>query len=298
MNERVMQFRVGVVILATFLIAAILILSFVGTNPLFHSTYTIYIKFSEAPGVTRDTPIRKAGIRIGQVRNVRFADNDEGVLVTAEIDKDRKIDRDEQCRAVSSILLGDTTLEFVHVRGTQSEKVPLENGAVIQGQLGSDMTGTVAALQKQAAETLEALRTAGQDMHSVLTRIDRLVADNESKIDRLIDESDETMKLLQKALASSNDILGDPKLRAQIKETIAEMPEILRETKATVERMGGTFASLEQNMHNVEGLTKPLGERRAEALGRLRRQTACTSSTFSPRTSCASRSRSPIHRAR
>ena len=87
MNERIMQFRVGVMILATILIAAILVLLFMGSSPLLHGTYTIYIKFSDAPGVTRDTPVRKAGIRIGRVRNVQFADDDAGVIVTAEIDK-------------------------------------------------------------------------------------------------------------------------------------------------------------------------------------------------------------------
>ena len=39
------------------------------------------------------------------------------------------------------------------------------------------------------------------------------------------------------------------------------MPAVLKETRATVEQIGGTFASLEHNMQNIEGLTKPLGER-------------------------------------
>ena len=78
MNERVMQFRVGVLVLATILVAAILVLAFMGTSPCSRATYTIYVKFSDAPGVTRDTPVRKAGIRIGQVRNVQFGDNDAG----------------------------------------------------------------------------------------------------------------------------------------------------------------------------------------------------------------------------
>jgi phospholipid/cholesterol/gamma-HCH transport system substrate-binding protein len=260
MNERVMQFRVGLVVLATVLIGAILVLTFMGTTPLFRSKYTIYVKFTEAPGVTRDTPVRKAGIRIGQVRNVQFGDNDEGVIVTAEIDKDRHVYRDEECRVVSSLLLGDTSLEFVHLPDTPHDHTPIEGGTVLQGHIGPDMTGTIAGIQKQAVRTLDTLDRAGQDLHVALTRIDRLVAANEDKFGRLLEETDDTMKLLQKALTASNDILGDPKLREQIKTTISEMPEILKETKTTVARMSGTFASLEQNMHNVEGLTKPLGE--------------------------------------
>ena len=265
MNERVMQFRVGVVILTTFLITAILVVSFVGTTPLFKGKYTIYIKFSEAPGVTSDTPIRKAGIRIGQVRNVQFGENDEGVIVTAEIDRDRHIYKDEECRAMSSLLLGDSSLEFVHLRGTPHDRTEIKNGEIIQGEIGPELTSSIAGLQDKVAKTLDTMDKAGQDMRSVLGRVDRLLGTNEDKINHLIDETGETMKLLQSALAASNDLLGDPKVRAQIKQTIADMPEILKETKTTVEKMSGTFASLEQNMRNVEGLTKPLGDR-GEAL--------------------------------
>ena len=73
-----MQFRVGVMILATILIAAILVLLFMGSSPLLHGTYTIYIKFNDAPGVTRDTPVRKAGIRIGRVRDVQLPTTTRG----------------------------------------------------------------------------------------------------------------------------------------------------------------------------------------------------------------------------
>ena len=71
MNERIMQFRVGVMILATIPDHRDPRLAVHGIEPLLHGTYTIYIKFNEAPGVSRDTPVRKAGIRIGRVRNVR-----------------------------------------------------------------------------------------------------------------------------------------------------------------------------------------------------------------------------------
>ena len=77
----------------------------------------------------------------------------------------------------------------------------------------------------------------------------------------MIGEADEMMQLAQQTLIASNDLLGDPKLRDQIKQTIGEMPAVLKETRTTVEQISGTFASLEHNMQNIEGLTKPLGER-------------------------------------
>ncbi len=257
MNERAMQFRVGVVILATVLIGTTLVLWFRGPVPLFQSTYTVYIKFSEAPGVTTDTPVRSAGIRIGRVRSVRFAENDEGVVVTADLDKDRPVYRDEQCEVVSSLLLGDTALEFVHRTGTPPDRTPLSNDTVIQGQVGPDMTGTIAGLQKEAVQTLDTVDKAAQELQAVLSRINRLIETKEGKIDNLVDETSKTMRLMQ-------GILGDPKLR----EAIDAMPAVLGKTQVTVERMGDTFStlndtftSLNRDLKDIEPLADRLRER-------------------------------------
>ena len=263
MNERIMQFRVGVMILATILIAVILVLLFMGSTPLLHGTYTIYIKFNDAPGVTRDTPVRKAGIRIGRVRNVQFADDDTGVIVTAEIDRDRHLYDNEQCKATNSLLMGDASLEFVRMTNFPGEKEEIKDGAVLQGQMAQDMTGSIAGLQRKAERTLDTLSKAGQDLSTLVTRVDGLLAKNEERINHMIGEADEMLQLAKQALTASNDLLGDPKLREQIKQTISEMPAVLKETRGTIERIGGTFASLQQNMQNIEGLTKPLGERGA-----------------------------------
>jgi len=261
MNERVMQFRVGLVILATILIGAILVMSFLGSTPLFQRSYTVYIRFSEAPDVTRGTPIRKAGIRIGQVRSVEFGENDEGVIVTTDIEQDRHVYSDEQCEVMRSLLPGDTSLEFAHQPGTPRDRTALPPGAVVQGRIGPDMTGALSGLQSQTVRTLDTLDKAGQEVQTVLLRIDHLMAANENRISRLIDETDETMKLMQETLRSTNDVVGDPNVRAQLKQTLREMPEILVETKATIKEMKGTFASMNQNMQNLEGFTKPLGDR-------------------------------------
>ena len=261
MNERIMQFRVGVMILATILIALILVAIFIGSSPLLQSTYPIHVKFTAAPGVSRGTPVRMAGIRIGQVRSVQLADDESGVIVTLDIESNRHVYRDEQCKVVTPALMGDTSLEFVRTANFPGEKTEIKEGEVLQGQMASDMTGSIAGLQRQAAQTLDTLTTASRDIDKLAVRVDRLVETNEERITRMIAEADETMQLLQKTLIASNDILGDPKLREQIKQTIAEMPAVLKETRGVIEQVGGTFASLERNMQNIEGLTKPLGER-------------------------------------
>jgi phospholipid/cholesterol/gamma-HCH transport system substrate-binding protein len=228
MNERTMQFRVGVTILAAILCAAILVLLFMGESPLFRGTYTIYIKFSDAPGVSRDTPVRKAGIRIGRVRNVQFADDDSGVIVTAEIDKDRTLYNNEQCKAANSLLMGDATLEFVRNPAFHGDKEKIENGAVLQGEVPSDMTASIAGLQGKVAQALATLETTGRKIDMVVTRADRLLETNEQQITQTIGDAHETMHILR-----------------------SEMPVILDETKTTMKRMDDTFTSLNRNIESI-----------------------------------------------
>ena len=272
MNERIMQFRVGVMILATILIAAILVLLFMGSSPLLHGTYTIYIKFNDAPGVTRDTPVRKAGIRIGRVRNVQFADDDTGVIVTAEIDRDRHLYDNEQCKATSSLLMGDASLEFVRIANFQGEKAEIKDGAVLQGQLAPDMTSSIAGLQRQAAQTLARSTRPAATCTTVLTRVDGLLAKNEERINHMIGEADEMMQLAKQALGASNDLLGDPELRKQIKQTISEMPAVLKETRSTVERIGRHLRLAAAEHAEYRGPDQAAGRSRGNSRRRVRRQ--------------------------
>jgi len=110
MDERVVQFRVGVMVLATVIITAILVLSFGELPSLVHGTYTIHVTFSEAPGVRKHTPVRKSGIRIGEVTNVQL-NPDRTVTVTVRIEEKWNLYDDEECWIYSD-LLGDAWIEI------------------------------------------------------------------------------------------------------------------------------------------------------------------------------------------
>ena len=94
------------------------------------------------PGVTDGTPVRKSGILIGPVRKVEFAKDRAGrqdtkVLVTADIDADKKIYEDEICQLQSN-LLGDAVLEFVRAPRRDARTDPIPEGAMIEGVYRSD----------------------------------------------------------------------------------------------------------------------------------------------------------------
>jgi len=133
MDERVLQFRVGLMVLATLLIAGILVVMFGEAPNFFRPKYTIHIWLRQAPGVSVETPVRKSGILIGRVTEVRFADEitdrekverimglqdisyeefAKGVVITAEIFQGKRIYQNETCR-VNKSLMGDSELQIV-----------------------------------------------------------------------------------------------------------------------------------------------------------------------------------------
>jgi phospholipid/cholesterol/gamma-HCH transport system substrate-binding protein len=111
MNERTMAFRVGVAVLSAVLIAAVLVFTLSGMPSLLEKTYTLNVKFPSAEGLTVGAPVKKSGIRIGEVIGIALAPDDQ-VLVTLRISRKYTIHRDEVCQLRSS-LLGDGWVEFV-----------------------------------------------------------------------------------------------------------------------------------------------------------------------------------------
>ena len=92
MDERIMQVRVGIMVLAALILLAFLLVIF-GQAPTFlRSHYTVHILFSSAPNVGEGTPIRQAGVRIGQISAPpTLLPEKNRVEVTARIDADYKL---------------------------------------------------------------------------------------------------------------------------------------------------------------------------------------------------------------
>ena len=74
MNDRRMEFRVGVVVLATMIVGGLLATVYDplpnGWLPWGRSTYRIGIELPQAPGIGPNSPVRKNGILIGRVDTI------------------------------------------------------------------------------------------------------------------------------------------------------------------------------------------------------------------------------------
>jgi len=304
-------------VLATLIIAGILVLLFGDTPALMRDDYTIYMHFTDAPGVTEGTPVRKSGILIGRVTNVRFAD-DNGVVVEAVIYRDVKLYRSEVPQVSGSLLGGDVVIQFVNRGSVPSEPMPppttsegsalrrgprgvltaayqdvpgdqqpatkpptpaapgqlVQPGEYIEGVVAPNAFQVISNMQGELNQAISALSNAGNEVSKLAGNINKLLENNDDQINRIIGETEEAIGIFQNAMNNVNDVLGDPKVRDNLKRMVDNLPLLLEDSRATLNTMRTTVEGVDRNMRNLEGFTGPLGERGEEIVTRVDRSVA------------------------
>ena len=80
MNRQWMQFAIGIVAVVAFFALAAMIIWFGELQSVFKERRLYYVYFKSAPGVEAKAPVRRAGIRIGEISRVEFSETDALVM--------------------------------------------------------------------------------------------------------------------------------------------------------------------------------------------------------------------------
>lgn len=276
MDERVLRQRVGVVVLAAALITAFLVARF-GDLPLPGAgTYTIYVKFPYAPGVTAGTPVRKSGVQIGRVTDVELL-KPSGVRITTEINNGVPIVDTETCRISSASVLGDAIIEFVPTRGDLPPGNPLEDGTeIVNGVVAGNPLDVLVSLETDMRGALNSVARAGTEVEVAARNVNTAIGNNDDQIPRLSQKAERALDQFSQAMTSINEVFGDEKMRAGLKQTLSEMPAFMQEARGTLRKADEAFDGFKdvterasRNLENLENFTKPLGERGPQLVDNL-----------------------------
>lgn len=278
MDERVLRFRVGVVVVAAAIITVILI-TLLGAWPSpFKPRYTLHIVFPSAPGVTVDTPVRKNGIQIGRVSHLELREAG-GVVVTVKIDEKFPLRRNEVCRIrTGSLVTGDAILEFVDTGDPTLGTDLIRDEYLTNGIVEANPFDVLAQMEGDMKSTLDAIRGAGTEVTVLAQRLNTFLGENDDQLKRIVDGTDLALGNLNRVMVSVNEILSDPEMTAQLRETLQRVPQIFGQAQETLEAVQTTLAQFngtlsqfngvavraERNLANLEEFTAPLGERGEE----------------------------------
>ncbi len=217
MNERQMQFRVGVVVFATMIVGGLLASLNaplpMGWLPWGHSKYQVGIEVPQAPGVDTNTPVRKNGILIGRVKSIE--DKDGGVLLKADIDGNRPLFTDFEPH-IRTTVLGDATIDFLSKRPAPGAQ-PVANGTVFQGHVDPnpfDSLGQLGDLKEEFGAASRSLANAGDEVSKLASRVNTAFGEDDGpgsqgRVKRLLDTTERAMNQFAQTMQSVNDIIGD-----------------------------------------------------------------------------------------
>ena len=284
MNQRQQEFRVGIVALATGMIVVLLVALNTGTTLRFgEAPYELLIRVDRAPGVGPNTPVQKDGVLIGRVERTEFLQGG-GVLVRANILPGAPIYRGDACRIQPSSLFGDAVINFSFT-GEAGDASPLDPGAEVSGMALPDPIEALTSLQVEVGPAIKSIGDAADGVTELTSRVSNALGDEfgASEVNSLVSETrtamarfTTTMDRMSATLDGINAIVDDPEIQAGIREAVTQAPELLADARVTVQKadqtlesFGGVVASAENNLLNLEGLTKPLGERGPELADEL-----------------------------
>jgi phospholipid/cholesterol/gamma-HCH transport system substrate-binding protein len=266
MDNAKQRFRLGALVIGAAALLATLSVFFGGTPRLFQLRARYTIVFSDAPGVVRGTPVRKSGVRIGEVESVELDDKRNVVKVFIAVDPQYSIRDSEEPVIVPDLLSRDTTIDFVPITPPSPPKPQTKLNPVVPAQFvqaqpepgmgpqpapgkvlppGSEIRGRVPidvrALIREATEVVPSVQMSINQIRKSVERFERLAPIIEDTMREytelaramreIVPEVRRTNEELRVALKKVSDL--DPDVR----RALDELQDLVRQYKRVGERV-------------------------------------------------------------
>jgi phospholipid/cholesterol/gamma-HCH transport system substrate-binding protein len=268
MNERVMQFRLGMFVIVAGLVLTMLIVWFGESPSLLRDQVYVKVRYAEAPGVLEGVNVRKSGIRVGEVVAIAFdqrPNQPDGVIVTLALERKYQIRQGVVPRLTRS-LIGDVTIDLQPGKGEgylQSARIPAE-APIIEGEVAPDPSKALAAATKafeRAGNTLQTIDDAAGGLAKISKKAERL--------DEFLGTWTKTGQDMSTASQGVNGFIktNESEIRAAL-ANIKQVAEKLNNTfdpgtqdsfKTGIARISAAAARFDSSMVDVSPLMKDLG---------------------------------------
>lgn len=272
MDERAVQFRVGVMVLAAIFLTLILVFLFGEGPQVLKRRMTIHMVFTEAPMVLENTPVKKSGVVIGRVTEVTLLD-DGRVRISAAIDEDKPVFTTDVARISASLLGGDAAVNLEAGRKPVPRQRVAE-GAEIEGMGYTDPIQVIGNLQDRLSGAIGSITNTSTELGQVVHQVGELLKTNQERINRIVGQTDDASRDARETIRNLNEIFGNPETKAKLKDASDQLPELIRTTRETVGGVGRVIAGFDKNLQNLDKFTSALGDQGREAMLRLGQSTA------------------------
>ena len=262
MDENRLRFGVGVLVISAIGIGIILTFLFGAFPSVLNRDYTLSVVFPSAEGISVNSPVVRDGVRIGRVSDIKLRNEKEGgVLVTLAMDSSQPLTHYFIPRIGSgNLVTGDAKLEFVAATPAELNSLFPNERQIISSPYSDEefldygkKSRSLFEMQNDLEETFDSIRSAGESIALAGESVNRLaievrdvVGGADSKVDELAEQAVKTLEEFQGAIGDVRSIVGNPELRENLEQSLAELPELIADAQAAFDSAQKTFESFEQ----------------------------------------------------
>jgi phospholipid/cholesterol/gamma-HCH transport system substrate-binding protein len=221
------ELRTGVLTIVAVAIAAVLIFSLTGSRGFSWQRYTLKTKFPNVAGLAKGSPVRVAGVEVGTVTDIGFAN--EQVEVTFEVKKDqRERITDRSVAALGSIsLLGESAVDITPSTG--GTPIP-DFGYVPAGRA----KGSIADVSETATEGIEEITSLVHDMRQGRGTVGKLMTDERlyTELHRFATSAGDLTDSLKSGRGTLGKLLNDPAAANSLSAALTNIETLTRQLNA------------------------------------------------------------------
>ncbi len=265
MAERGLRLKLGFFLAGTLIVLAGLIVFFGRAPDLFSNKASYTVIFPETPGIGPGTPIRKSGVRIGEVTGVDLDPQTSQVRIQFRVDRKYLPRKNEEATITKGLLSGDAAIDFL-------PKLSDEGGPSQPGEIyppGSDIIGvppiTPRSLLTPASGVLANAQQSLDRIVRAFEKMERLGPKVETALDEFtglardarafIPDLKKTNEKIQNLIGSEAPNLPVDLVAAQaqpeptnLKVLVRDIQELVRTVRPAVEDLRATMRRLEPEL--------------------------------------------------
>lgn len=264
MTERQMQLRIGSVVLLAILLFMGFVLSIGRRSALFEERYSLWTSFSSTEGLAVGSPVRLAGVTVGNVTRISFGRDPRDRRITITLSVERRVQeriREDSLASIGTIgLVGDKVLEVTVgsydrpalAAGARLAGVdPLDYSVLLQkgdrildhvtrisASLDEFLAGGEQAGKRNLNEALRSLQTSlvevekGQGLlHDII--FGKEGADLLGRVDRTVQSVEKTARAIETERGLLHALIYTPQEETlgKLTRAVANLDDLLREAK-------------------------------------------------------------------
>jgi phospholipid/cholesterol/gamma-HCH transport system substrate-binding protein len=249
-----MRIGLGLLVTVAFVLLGTLVVLFRSLPRIFHTSTPYTVVFSEAPGVGIGTPVRRSGIRIGEVTGVDLDDETGAVRVAIGVDKQFALRRYEQPTLITGLLGSDASIDFIPKPpppGQLPDREPVPPGTLIAGLKPVTLTSLV----NRAAEVVPTTQETMNDIRKSLQQFEKLTPLVQETLTAYRDLAREAQKQLPDLTRDVDDVAATARTFGRVGERVELW------VQANQEKVAAAVDSLNETLKRASNLLNEENQR-------------------------------------